>query len=102
MCSVTGDKVISASLIVASVAVCSVLSPSNCVLSYFVIGSMGVLSASVAKLSVTEFLGTMSVSVDVLALAKVGVELVSIPEGKNAIIRWRGKPVFIFYLSLIP
>jgi ubiquinol-cytochrome c reductase iron-sulfur subunit len=68
---------------------------SNRALSYFVIGSMGVLSASVAKSSVTEFLGTMSASADVLALAKVEVELASIPEGKNAIIKWRGKPVFI-------
>jgi len=71
-------------------------SPSaNRALSYFVIGSMGVLSASVAKSSVAEFLGTMSASADVLALAKVEVELGSIPEGKNAIIKWRGKPVFI-------
>ncbi len=68
---------------------------ANRALSYFVIGSMGVLSASVAKSSVTEFLGTMSASADVLALAKVEVELASIPEGKNAIIKWRGKPVFI-------
>lgn len=68
---------------------------SNRALSYFVIGSMGVLSASVAKSSVTEFLGSMSASADVLALAKVEVELASIPEGKNAIIKWRGKPVFI-------
>jgi ubiquinol-cytochrome c reductase iron-sulfur subunit len=69
--------------------------PANRALSYFVIGSMGVLSASVAKSTVTEFLGTMSASADVLALAKVEVELASIPEGKNAIIKWRGKPVFI-------
>ena len=56
---------------------------------------MGVLSASVAKSSVTEFLGTMAASADVLALAKVEVELAGIPEGKNVIIKWRGKPVFI-------
>jgi len=37
----------------------------------------------------------MSASADVLALAKVEVEMASIPEGKNAIIKWRGKPVFI-------
>ncbi len=56
---------------------------------------MGVLSASVAKSTVTEFLGSMSASADVLALAKVEVELASIPEGKNSIIKWRGKPVFV-------
>ncbi|KAF5384737.1 hypothetical protein D9757_006231 [Collybiopsis confluens] len=70
-------------------------SDNNRALSYFMVGTMGVLSASVAKSSVTEFLKTMSASADVLALAKVEVELSSIPEGKNAIIKWRGKPVFI-------
>ena len=68
---------------------------SNRALSYFMIGSMGVLSASLAKSTVTEFLGTLSASADVLALAKVEVELANIPEGKNVIIKWRGKPVFI-------
>ena len=70
-------------------------SSTNRSLQYFMIGSLGVLSASVAKSTVTEFLGTMAASADVLALAKVEVELASIPEGKNAIIKWRGKPVFI-------
>lgn len=37
----------------------------------------------------------MAASADVLALAKVEVELGTIPEGKNVIIKWRGKPVFI-------
>lgn len=59
------------------------------------IGSMGVLTATTAKTTVTEFLSTMAASADVLALAKVEVELGSIPEGKNVIIKWRGKPVFI-------
>ncbi|KAF8480663.1 ubiquinol-cytochrome c reductase iron-sulfur subunit [Gautieria morchelliformis] len=68
---------------------------TNRALSYAMIGSLGVLSASVAKSTVTDFLGTMAASADVLALAKVEVELASIPEGKNAIIKWRGKPVFI-------
>jgi ubiquinol-cytochrome c reductase iron-sulfur subunit len=68
---------------------------TNRALSYAMIGSFGVLSASVAKSTVTDFLGTMAASADVLALAKVEVELASIPEGKNAIIKWRGKPVFI-------
>lgn len=63
--------------------------------AYFMIGSLGLVSASVAQSTVTEFLATMSASADVLALAKVEVELASIPEGKNVIIKWRGKPVFI-------
>jgi ubiquinol-cytochrome c reductase iron-sulfur subunit len=68
---------------------------ANRALYYFVIGSMGVLSAFVAKSSVAEFLWTMSASADVLALAKVEVDLWSIPECKNVIIKWRSKPIII-------
>lgn len=63
--------------------------------SYFMIGSLGLLTATAAKSTVVEFLGTMAASADVLALAKVELELASIPEGKNVVIKWRGKPVFI-------
>lgn len=68
---------------------------ANRSVSYFMIGSLGLLSASVAKSTVTEFLSTMAASADVLAMARVEVELANIPEGKNVIIKWRGKPVFI-------
>lgn len=68
---------------------------SNRALSYLMVGSLGVLTASVAKSSVTEFLTTLSASADVLALAKVEIDLGAIPEGKNVVIKWRGKPVFI-------
>ena len=64
-------------------------------LSYFMVGSLGIISASMAKASVTNFLSSMSASADVLALAKVEVALSAIPEGKNVIIKWRGKPVFV-------
>lgn len=64
-------------------------------MSYFMVGGLGLLSASMAKASVTNFLSSMSASADVLALAKVEVGLAAIPEGKNVIIKWRGKPVFI-------
>jgi hypothetical protein len=59
------------------------------------IGSTGLLAATAAKSTVSSFLATMNASADVLALAKVEVEMANIPEGKNAIIKWRGKPVFI-------
>ncbi|KAL1981117.1 hypothetical protein VTN96DRAFT_3051 [Rasamsonia emersonii] len=65
------------------------------VFSYFVAGSMGLVSAVGAKATVQDFLVNMSASADVLAQAKVEVALSSIPEGKNVIIKWRGKPVFI-------
>jgi len=64
-------------------------------LSYFMVGGLGIISASMAKASVTNFLSSMSASADVLALAKVAISLSSIPEGKNMIIKWRGKPVFV-------
>jgi ubiquinol-cytochrome c reductase iron-sulfur subunit len=64
-------------------------------LSYFMVGSLGIISASMAKASITNFLSSMSASADVLALAKVELSLSSIPEGKNVIIKWRGKPVFV-------
>lgn len=59
------------------------------------VGTTGFLSAAGAKATVTDFLSNMSASADVLALAKVEVDLASIPEGKNVTIKWRGKPVFI-------
>jgi ubiquinol-cytochrome c reductase iron-sulfur subunit len=59
------------------------------------VGSMGIISASAAKSTVSEFLQSMAASADVLALAKVEVDLTTIPEGKNVIIKWRGKPVFV-------
>lgn len=39
--------------------------------------------------------GSMSASADVLAMAKVEVKLGSIPEGKSAVFKWRGKPLFV-------
>ncbi len=68
---------------------------SNKAFSYFMVGSMGLIAASGAKATVSDFLASMGASSDVLALAKVEVDMNSIPEGKNAIIKWRGKPVFV-------
>jgi ubiquinol-cytochrome c reductase iron-sulfur subunit len=68
---------------------------SNRVFSYFMVGTFGVISAAAARATVQDFLTTMSASKDVLALAKVEVALGNIPEGKNIIVKWRGKPVFI-------
>ncbi|TQW00811.1 hypothetical protein V2A60_001851 [Cordyceps javanica] len=68
---------------------------NNKLFSYFMVGAMGALTAAGAKSTVQEFLVNMSASADVLAMAKVEVDLNTIPEGKNVIIKWRGKPVFI-------
>lgn len=37
----------------------------------------------------------MSASADVLALAKIEINLNEIPEGKSVTFKWRGKPLFI-------
>jgi len=63
--------------------------------SYFAVGTMGLITAAGTKSLVSDFLKNMSASADVLALAKVEVEMGAIPEGKNVIIKWRGKPVFV-------
>lgn len=68
---------------------------ANALFGYFMVGTLGALSAAGAKSTVQEFLVNMSASADVLAMAKVEVDLNTIPEGKNVIIKWRGKPVFI-------
>ncbi|KAK4689216.1 ubiquinol-cytochrome c reductase iron-sulfur subunit, partial [Tremellales sp. Uapishka_1] len=64
-------------------------------IQYFMVGTMGVLAASGAKSTVSDILSNLSASADVLALAKIEVEMGSIPLGKNLIVKWRGKPVFI-------
>lgn len=68
---------------------------SNRVYSYFMVGALGMVSAAAARATVQDFLMTMSASADVLALAKVEVGLGAIPEGKNIVVKWRGKPIFI-------
>lgn len=56
---------------------------------------MGLLGTVGAKSTVESFLSSLSASADVLAMAKVEVKLGAIPEGKNVIVKWQGKPVFI-------
>lgn len=63
--------------------------------TYFMVGSYGLLATAGAKSTVEAFLQTMSASADVLAMAKVEVKLGAIPKGKNVIVKWQGKPVFI-------
>ncbi|KAI9836403.1 MAG: hsp70 nucleotide exchange factor fes1 [Sarea resinae] len=68
---------------------------SNKVFQYFMVGTLGMLTGVGAKVTVQDFLVNMSASADVLAQAKVEIDLSQIPEGKNVVIKWRGKPVFI-------
>ncbi|VEU22580.1 DEKNAAC103366 [Brettanomyces naardenensis] len=63
--------------------------------TYLMVGAYGLVSAAAAKSTVDAFLSTMSASNDVLAMAKVEIKLGSIPLGKNVVVKWQGKPVFI-------
>ena len=63
--------------------------------TYIVLAGGGVTAVHGAKNIVTDLLGTMGATADVLALAKIEVDLSSIPEGKNAIFKWQGKPLFV-------
>eukprot|EP00127_Corallochytrium_limacisporum_P006356 Clim_evm67s225 gene=Clim_evmTU67s225 len=69
--------------------------PTRRAFTYFMAGTGGALAAMSVKNVVVEFLSTMSASADVLALAKVEVDLSDLPEGKNLVLKWRGKPIFI-------
>lgn len=48
-----------------------------------------------AKIVVHQFVNFLSASADVLALSKIEVNLNTIPEGKSAVFKWRGKPLFV-------
>lgn len=63
--------------------------------TYVVMAGMGIAGLHAGKNAVGNFLLTMSASADVLALAKIEVDLTTIPEGKNAAMKWRGRPLFV-------
>lgn len=63
--------------------------------TYLIIGGTSVGAAYAAKAVVHKFIGSMSASADVLALAKIEIKLSDIPEGKSITFKWRGKPLFI-------
>jgi ubiquinol-cytochrome c reductase iron-sulfur subunit len=75
--------------------------PSRQGFSYLIVGSGAVGGAYAAKTVVGEFVGSMSASADVLALAKIEVKLNDIPEGKNVTFKWRGKPLFIRHRTAV-
>ncbi|KAJ3384424.1 hypothetical protein HDU84_002942 [Entophlyctis sp. JEL0112] len=63
--------------------------------AYSLIGAFGFVQAVAYKNIVVDYVSSLSASADVLALAKVEVNQADIPLGKNVVIKWRGKPVFI-------
>lgn len=63
--------------------------------TYLMVAGLGVTGAHAGKQVVSDLLSTMSASADVLAVAQCEVDLTTIPQGKNATIKWRGKPLFV-------
>lgn len=63
--------------------------------TYMLAGATGVAGIYSAHKFVNIFLGQLSASRDVLAMAKIEVTLGDIPVGKNMTFKWRGKPLFI-------
>jgi len=63
--------------------------------TYLLGAGAGVTGALAATSVVNTFISSMSASADVLALAKIEINLSDVPEGKAATFKWRGKPLFI-------
>ncbi|XP_028981785.1 cytochrome b-c1 complex subunit Rieske, mitochondrial [Diachasma alloeum] len=51
------------------------------------------------KSHLAHYVKYMAAAKDVLAIATMEVTLSAIPEGKVSVIKWRGKPVFIYHRS---
>jgi len=63
--------------------------------SYLVSASMGVCLAYMGKNTVQMFVNYLNPAKDVMAAAKIEIKLTDIPEGKNMVFKWRGKPIFV-------
>lgn len=69
--------------------------PKRQTFSYLMAGAASVATAYCGKAFVVDLVSTLSASADVLAMAKIEIKLDSIPEGKSAVFKWRGKPLFV-------
>jgi len=69
--------------------------PTKRAYTYLILGTSKFIAASLIRVAILKIIFTLSASADVLALGTVEVNLANIPEGQNATIKWRGKPVFI-------
>lgn len=63
--------------------------------TYLWTGALSVTGAYAATSTVNQFIGSLSASADVLAMAKIEINLADIPEGKSMVFKWRGKPLFV-------
>jgi ubiquinol-cytochrome c reductase iron-sulfur subunit len=63
--------------------------------TYLITASAVATSATVMKWGAHSLISSWSASKDVLAMAKIEVNLNDIPAGKNVVLKWRGKPLFV-------
>merc|ERR1712165_62730 len=63
--------------------------------SYVWSGALAVTGAYAATSTVNSLLASLSASADVLAMAKIEINLSDVPEGKSMVFKWRGKPLFV-------
>ena len=69
--------------------------PNSREFTYMLLGGTRFVYASAIRLGLINFVGSMSASKDVLALASAEFDLGGIPVGNTITVKWRGKPVFI-------
>jgi ubiquinol-cytochrome c reductase iron-sulfur subunit len=69
--------------------------PDRRTFAYFAIGSARFMYAASVRMIALKLLSQFSATADVLALAKIEVDIGAIPEGKTIRVKWQGKPVFI-------
>lgn len=62
---------------------------------YVIMAGAGAVGAYGGKWFVSDLISQWSASADVLALAKIEINLADIPEGKSCVFQWRGKPLFV-------
>lgn len=67
--------------------------------AYLVTAATAVGSIYTAKGIAYGLVSYMSASADVLAMAKIEIDLTTIPEGKSVVFKWRGKPLFVRHRS---
>eukprot|EP00161_Ancyromonas_sigmoides_P018266 TRINITY_DN5034_c0_g1_i1.p1 TRINITY_DN5034_c0_g1~~TRINITY_DN5034_c0_g1_i1.p1 ORF type:complete len:230 (+),score=88.07 TRINITY_DN5034_c0_g1_i1:59-748(+) len=67
--------------------------------AYFVLTGSRLVYASAVRFAVVKFLATLTASAEVLALAKIEVDVTGIPAGETSLVIFRGKPLFIRHLT---
>uniref|UniRef100_A0A7S2PF07 Cytochrome b-c1 complex subunit Rieske, mitochondrial n=1 Tax=Leptocylindrus danicus TaxID=163516 RepID=A0A7S2PF07_9STRA len=72
-----------------------VAEPERRAFTYLLASGARFAYASTARVLLIRFVGSMSASADVLALASAEFDLNDVKEGQTITVKWRGKPIFI-------